>query len=399
MTSSHPAIEHRHTLPHASIRFALVSCCRVPCLTAAPSAAAARRPDRLADHPAAAVVARLRARRLAHRRDRPRDRAPASPSGRCPSTWAQAFVAVEDQRFYQHDGVDLIGVAGAIKGKILGRRTAAARARSRSSSSGNMHPDLIDRRDMSLDAQAPRAAGGARDGAALLKEQILEAYINQINFGHGWYGVEIGGTPLFRQAARRGSRSPRRRRSPALPKSPPAYDPVALSRRRPRSGANSSSADGGAGLHHARRMPSSAKAEPVVTRRTLGCRRRRSYFVDAARQAGRARGHQCGQRRLQDIHDARSRAPARRGPGAGRRHEQDRGAGGLSSILTQAAAEGPQATTAGVVVAIEPSTGDVRALVGGRNYALAPFNRATLALRQPGSASSPSSTPRRSRTA
>src|SRR5437762_11575023 len=30
----------------------------------------------------------------------------------------QAFVAVEDQRFYQHDGVDVIGVLGAIKGKI-----------------------------------------------------------------------------------------------------------------------------------------------------------------------------------------------------------------------------------------------------------------------------------------
>src|SRR3954471_23973018 len=34
-----------------------------------------------------------------------------------PKYVGQAFVAVEDQRFYQHDGVDLIGVAGAIKGK------------------------------------------------------------------------------------------------------------------------------------------------------------------------------------------------------------------------------------------------------------------------------------------
>src|SRR5258708_37016864 len=32
----------------------------------------------------------------------------------------QPFVAVEDQRFYQHDGADLIGIAGAIKGKRLG---------------------------------------------------------------------------------------------------------------------------------------------------------------------------------------------------------------------------------------------------------------------------------------
>ena len=60
-----------------------------------------------------------------------------------PKYVGQAFVAVEDQRFYQHDGVDLIGVAGAIKGKLLeGSRatTAAARARSRSSSSATCTP-------------------------------------------------------------------------------------------------------------------------------------------------------------------------------------------------------------------------------------------------------------------
>ncbi|MEO7359892.1 MAG: transglycosylase domain-containing protein, partial [Gemmatimonadaceae bacterium] len=37
-----------------------------------------------------------------------------------PKYLPQAFVAVEDKRFYQHDGVDLVGVAGAIKGKIMG---------------------------------------------------------------------------------------------------------------------------------------------------------------------------------------------------------------------------------------------------------------------------------------
>src|SRR5437867_1998770 len=36
-----------------------------------------------------------------------------------PKYVGQAFIAIEDQRFYQHDGVDVLGVLGAIKGKIL----------------------------------------------------------------------------------------------------------------------------------------------------------------------------------------------------------------------------------------------------------------------------------------
>jgi membrane carboxypeptidase/penicillin-binding protein len=42
-----------------------------------------------------------------------------------------------------------------------------------------------------------------------------------------------------------------------------------------------------------------------------------------------------------------------------------------------------------MAVAIEPLTGDVRALVGGRNYARAPYNRAVASLRQPGSSIKP----------
>ena len=43
----------------------------------------------------------------------------------------------------------------------------------------------------------------------------------------------------------------------------------------------------------------------------------------------------------------------------------------------------------GLVVAMDPMTGNVRALVGGRNYADSPFDRALYALRQPGSAFKP----------
>src|SRR5690349_20025804 len=61
-----------------------------------------------------------------------------------------AFIAVEDQRFYQHDGVDLIGVAGAIKGKLFGQRWRGGASTITQQLVGNMHPDIIDRRDLSL---------------------------------------------------------------------------------------------------------------------------------------------------------------------------------------------------------------------------------------------------------
>src|SRR6187431_1210843 len=109
----------------------------------------------------------------------------------------QAFVAVEDQRFYQHDGVDLIGVAGAIKGKLLEKITGDHRGGASTITQqlvGNMHPDQIDRRDQSLTRKIERHYS---------KEQILEGYINTINFGHGWYGIESAARHYFGKTASR----------------------------------------------------------------------------------------------------------------------------------------------------------------------------------------------------
>src|SRR5882672_10833176 len=55
-----------------------------------------------------------------------------------PTYVGQAFVAVEDQRFYQHEGVDLMGVAAAIKDNLLGDHRGASTITQQLV--GNMHP-------------------------------------------------------------------------------------------------------------------------------------------------------------------------------------------------------------------------------------------------------------------
>ena len=62
-----------------------------------------------------------------------------------PRYLGQAFVAVEDQRFYQHDGVDVVGIAGALKDAVRGDPRGASTITQQLV--GNMHPDLVDRRD------------------------------------------------------------------------------------------------------------------------------------------------------------------------------------------------------------------------------------------------------------
>ena len=123
-----------------------------------------------------------------------------------PKYVGQAFVAVEDQRFYQHDGVDLIGVAGAIKGKLLEKITGAHRGGASTITQqlvGNMHPDVIDRRDMSPMRKFHEQQAAREMERHYSKEQILEGYINQINFGHGWYGVESASRHYFGKPASR----------------------------------------------------------------------------------------------------------------------------------------------------------------------------------------------------
>src|SRR5919112_1318012 len=208
-----------------------------------------------------------------------------------PKYVGQAFVAVEDQRFYQHDGVDLIGVAGAIKGKILEGITGDHRGGASTITQqlvGNMHPDQIDRRDLSL-ARKIREQQAAREMERhYSKEQILEAYINQINFGHGWYGVETASRHYFGKNASRLTLAEAATLA-ALPKSPVGYDPVrypdrAKARRNLILGLMAQQG------FISPQLAERTKAEPLVTVHDSGTPMAAQYFIDAARQVAERAG-------------------------------------------------------------------------------------------------------------
>jgi membrane peptidoglycan carboxypeptidase len=280
-------------------------------------------------------------------------------------------------------------VASAIKGKLLEPLTGKHRGGASTITQllvGNMHPDQIDRRDVSL-ARKLREQEAAREMERhYSKEQILEAFLNQINFGHGWYGVESASRHYFGKSAAKLSLAEAATLA-ALPKSPVGYDPARYpdkSKQRRDLILGLMAEQGFITAADADR----ARAEPVVTAANSGAAAPSQYFVDAARQAAERAGVNIangGYRVYTTADPALQRAAVQalvEGTASVEKRKDFR-------HKTFAASKGAGDVLEGAVVAIEPSTGDVRALVGGRNYALAPFNRATLALRQPGSSFKP----------
>jgi 1A family penicillin-binding protein len=297
----------------------------------------------------------------------------------------QAFVAVEDQRFYEHDGVDLKGVAAAIKDNLLGERRGASTITQQLV--GNMHPDIISRKDVSITRKLREQSAAREMEKHFSKEQILEAYINQIEYGHGWYGIEMAALHYFGKSASRLSIAEAATLA-AVINGPNLYDPLkspARVKTRRDLVLNLMATQG----FITRAQAAAAQRDPVITAPNLGRSVTAPYFLDAVRQAAEAQGINVsdgGYRVYTTLDPALQRAAA------------DALVQGIAEVeARQGYRHTPMATAPrgstdvlqGLVVAMDPLTGDVRALMGGRDFSRSPFNRATLALRQPGSSIKP----------
>jgi len=107
--------------------------------------------------------------------------------------FVNALLAREDSRFWEHEGVDLLGVV----------RAAVTNARSGETKQGastitqQLARNACELKARTLDRKALEAMLARRIEKEYTKEQILEFYVNRIYFGSSYYGIETASRGYF----------------------------------------------------------------------------------------------------------------------------------------------------------------------------------------------------------
>ena len=111
-----------------------------------------------------------------------------------PDNLKYAVVAVEDERFYQHSGVDLEGLGRALVVNLKAQGVSEGFSSITMQLVGNMY---LDRTDISLDRKFNEMALAWQFERKYSKDEILEMYLNTIYFGSNAYGVEAAAKTYF----------------------------------------------------------------------------------------------------------------------------------------------------------------------------------------------------------
>lgn len=127
-----------------------------------------------------------------------RERRTVVPIESLPAHVKNAFVAAEDAEFYKHEGLDYLGMLrAAIKSLRLGSRpTGASTITQQAVRNILLSPERTVSRKIREWILTPRME------KALTKDQILNLYLSQINFGHGRYGIEEAALYYFGKHAK-----------------------------------------------------------------------------------------------------------------------------------------------------------------------------------------------------
>ena len=294
----------------------------------------------------------------------------------------QAVVSIEDQRFYDHRGIDFLGIARALQqdvvagGAVQGASTITQQFVKNALEAQGSRTVLQKLREAALAYQIERKWS---------KDKILTNYLNNIYFGNGAYGVETAARTYFGfnhpGCGEEGNRCASALRPEeaamlaALISSPTAYDPganpedaknqrnVVLTKMR-ELGVLEVSDEDFAGLLGVR-VPLPEEIQPPTDDSAA------PYFTDWLRQqvvdkygAGQAFG---GGLKITSTLDLDLQQAAD------------------EAVTNRLSGLGPTSA----VVVLDNGSADVLAMVGGQNFDEAPFNLATNGQRQPGSSFKP----------
>lgn len=132
----------------------------------------------------------------------------------------EALLATEDQRFYRHHGVDVIGVLRAIVKDVL----AMELKEGGSSITQQLARTVFLSHERSLNRKIQETFVAFKLERELTKDEILELYLNHVYFGEGAYGVEAASQIYFGKPASRLNRAEAAVLA-GLPQAPSYYNP------------------------------------------------------------------------------------------------------------------------------------------------------------------------------
>ena len=282
-----------------------------------------------------------------------------------PSYVPNAFIAVEDRRFREHIGLDPMGLMrAAYENLMVGRVVQGG-----STLTQQLAKNLFLEPNRTFDRKIQEAMLALYLEYRYSKDQILSLYLNRVYFGAGVYGIEAAAERFFGKRASQ-LNLPEAAMLAGSVKAPARFNPLAdpdASHARARVVLRAMEELGF--INQATRLD----AESTRARIVRGTATPSSgYFADWVMSqipgfVGEAREALI----VDTSFDLDAQAEAERAVTAGLKEE------GVKFGVTQA-----------VLIAMTPD-GAVRAMVGGASYSQSPYNRATDALRQPGSAFKP----------
>ena len=283
-------------------------------------------------------------------------------SGEMPELLRQAFVAAEDRRFYEHGGIDPVGIGRAMLRNIR----SGAVEEGASTITQQLARTVYLSQDRTLVRKLKEAALAGKLEREFSKQQILDQYLNYVYLGSSAYGVADAAWIYF-------SKTPAQLTLPeaaliaGLPPAPSVYSPL-------------------------------VNPELALQRRAVVLERmREAGFISGSEQAEATATPLKLKPALPKYWN--SQAPyftswvAQELPKVLTPEQLEVGGLTIRSSLNQTWQEEAQRVInssaygglEGALVTIETGTGLVRAMVGGKDYETSQFNRATQALRSPGS--------------
>lgn len=302
-----------------------------------------------------------------------------------PKDLVQAFLAVEDRQFYRHWGLNLFAIGKALLEDVMARRVV----RGASTITQQLARNLFLTQEQTITRKIKEAILAIRIERHFTKKEILSLYLNQIYFGDGAYGVEAASHRFFGKRVSDLTLAECAMLA-GLPRNPMAYSPARHFEKAKARQAIVLEAMRETGLlTRAQAEQAAAEEISVVTaeRAEPG-----SYFAEYVRQVleekfGAAVLYREGLKVYTtldlDLQVAAEKAVEEN------LHRMEKELRYRPRDTSATAGSAERTTTRyiqGALFALDPNTGYVKAMVGGRNFSESNWNRATQAERQPGSA-------------